>query len=102
MAAWEVGAGHGTRSVPATFPTKGLAVRHIPFNRPAVPEAVCHYLRQAVENMHLSGDGPFTKRCHELLEPVRTFGAIGTKAAAGWSPETEPGVGDRSLSRDGS
>ena len=43
-------------------------MRHIPFNRPAVPEAVCHYLRQAVENMHLSGDGPFTKRCHELLE----------------------------------
>lgn len=41
---------------------------HIPFNRPAVPEASYRYLRQAVDNMHLSGDGPFTKRCHALLE----------------------------------
>jgi dTDP-4-amino-4,6-dideoxygalactose transaminase len=26
------------------------------------------YMRQAVENGHLSGDGPFTKKCHALLE----------------------------------
>jgi dTDP-4-amino-4,6-dideoxygalactose transaminase len=45
-----------------------MPVRHVPFNRPAVPEASYRYLRQAVDNMHLSGDGPFTKRCHELLE----------------------------------
>jgi dTDP-4-amino-4,6-dideoxygalactose transaminase len=45
-----------------------MAVRHVPFNRPAVPEASYRYLRQAVENMHLSGDGPFTRRCHALLE----------------------------------
>lgn len=50
-----------------------MAVRHVPFNRPAVPEASYRYLRQAVENMHLSGDGPFTKRCHALLE--RLLGA---------------------------
>jgi dTDP-4-amino-4,6-dideoxygalactose transaminase len=45
-----------------------MAVRHVPFNRPAVPEASYRYLRQAVENMHLSGDGPFTRRCHAMLE----------------------------------
>jgi dTDP-4-amino-4,6-dideoxygalactose transaminase len=50
-----------------------MSARHIPFNRPAVPEASYSYLRQAVENMHLSGDGPFTRRCHALLE--RLLGA---------------------------
>jgi dTDP-4-amino-4,6-dideoxygalactose transaminase len=45
-------------------------VSAIPFNRPTVPEAAYRYLRQAVENMHLSGDGPFTRRCHALLEQI--------------------------------
>jgi len=26
------------------------------------------YIRQAVETGHISGDGPFTKKCHDLLE----------------------------------
>ncbi|MBX9585426.1 MAG: dTDP-4-amino-4,6-dideoxygalactose transaminase [Gemmataceae bacterium] len=42
----------------------------IAFNRPAMPPAAYDYLRQAVGNMHLSGDGPFTKRCHAVLEQV--------------------------------
>src|SRR5688572_29984698 len=42
----------------------------IGFNRPAMPPAAYRYLREAVRNMHLSGDGPFTKRCHDLLEGV--------------------------------
>lgn len=42
----------------------------IPFNRPSVLESGHTYLRQAVANMHLSGDGPFTKKCHALLEQV--------------------------------
>jgi dTDP-4-amino-4,6-dideoxygalactose transaminase len=40
----------------------------IPFNRPLVLPSAYHYLRQAVANMHLSGDGPFTRKCHALLE----------------------------------
>lgn len=40
----------------------------IPFNRPVVLDSAYAYLRQAVANMHLSGDGPFTKRCHAILE----------------------------------
>lgn len=43
---------------------------HIPFNRPYLPEAAYRYLREAVENMHLSGDGPFTRRCHALLQQM--------------------------------
>ena len=42
----------------------------IPFNRPLLLPASFDYLRQAVANMHLSGDGPFTRKCHELLETL--------------------------------
>lgn len=44
----------------------------IPFNKPYVVPGSESYLCKAVANMHLSGDGPFTKKCHALLE--RKFG----------------------------
>ena len=40
----------------------------IPFNRPLVLEAGYEYLRQAVAEGHLSGDGRFTRQCHARLE----------------------------------
>jgi dTDP-4-amino-4,6-dideoxygalactose transaminase len=40
----------------------------IGFNRPTLAGREFDYLRQAVENAHLSGDGPFTRRCHAWLE----------------------------------
>ena len=40
----------------------------IPFNRPTVSDRGYAHLRTAVGNLHLSGDGPFTKRCHQWLE----------------------------------
>lgn len=40
----------------------------IPFNKPRLAGRELEYIRQACENMHLSGDGPFTRRCHALLE----------------------------------
>jgi dTDP-4-amino-4,6-dideoxygalactose transaminase len=40
----------------------------IPFNRAALTGDEFTYMRRAIENGHLSGDGPFTKQCHELLE----------------------------------
>ncbi|HEY3968002.1 MAG TPA: dTDP-4-amino-4,6-dideoxygalactose transaminase [Planctomycetaceae bacterium] len=40
----------------------------IPFNKPYVPIESFGYLRQAVVNKHLSGDGPFTERCHAWFE----------------------------------
>jgi len=40
----------------------------IPFNRPHQTGHELGYIEQAQRNFHLSGDGPFTKRCHEWLE----------------------------------
>jgi dTDP-4-amino-4,6-dideoxygalactose transaminase len=44
----------------------------LPFNRVHITKHELEYVRQAIEGNHLSGDGPFTKRCHEWLE--RTTG----------------------------
>ena len=40
----------------------------IPFNRASLARARARLRREAVENGHISGDGPFTRRCEELLE----------------------------------
>ncbi|MGY4237944.1 dTDP-4-amino-4,6-dideoxygalactose transaminase [Bradyrhizobium sp. USDA 4449] len=40
----------------------------IPFNRPHLTGSELRYIEQAQRNFHLSGDGTFTKRCHEWLE----------------------------------
>src|SRR5919106_3843309 len=40
----------------------------VDFNRPVVVGNEFEYMKQAVDNGHISGDGPFTKRCHALLE----------------------------------
>ena len=41
---------------------------NVDFNRPVVVGNEFEYMRQAVENGHISGDGPFTKQCHAFLE----------------------------------
>ncbi|MBD0266026.1 MAG: dTDP-4-amino-4,6-dideoxygalactose transaminase [Tolypothrix sp. Co-bin9] len=40
----------------------------VPFCRPFVVGKELEYIQQTIENMHLSGDGSFTKKCHALLE----------------------------------
>lgn len=45
----------------------------IPFNRPYMTGKELGYIAEAHANGHLSGDGPFTKRCHAWLE--KTTGA---------------------------
>lgn len=40
----------------------------LPFNRPHLTGHEFDYMRQAVENAQLAGDGPFTRRCHAWLE----------------------------------
>jgi len=40
----------------------------IPFNRPGLKGRELEYISQALESRHLSGDGPFTKKCHAWLE----------------------------------
>ncbi|MFN2351593.1 MAG: dTDP-4-amino-4,6-dideoxygalactose transaminase [Kiritimatiellia bacterium] len=48
----------------------------IPFNRPALAGREMDYMAQALEQMHISGDGPFSRRCHVCLE-----NALGVKRA---------------------
>jgi len=43
---------------------------HIPFNRPFFSGNELEFIQQAIKNSKLSGDGIFTKRCHDLLESV--------------------------------
>jgi dTDP-4-amino-4,6-dideoxygalactose transaminase len=40
----------------------------IPFNKPYMTGKELGYIAEAHANGHLSGDGPFTKRCHAWLE----------------------------------
>jgi dTDP-4-amino-4,6-dideoxygalactose transaminase len=40
----------------------------IPFNRPFMVGTEQQYIAQAFANGHASGDGPFTRKCHALLE----------------------------------
>lgn len=40
----------------------------VPFNKPYMTGKELWYISQAHHNCQLSGDGPFTKKCHEWLE----------------------------------
>ena len=40
----------------------------IPFNRPGLAGREMAYIAQAVAGGHISGDGPFTRKCHAILE----------------------------------
>lgn len=42
----------------------------IPFNHPYAVGKEFDYIRQAIANSHTCGDGPFTHKCHALLEQV--------------------------------
>lgn len=45
-----------------------MSASRIPFNRACFEGNEQQYMAQAVENGHISGDGPFTKKASELLE----------------------------------
>ena len=40
----------------------------IPFNRPGLAGNEWRYISEALEAMHISGDGAFTRKCQALLE----------------------------------
>jgi dTDP-4-amino-4,6-dideoxygalactose transaminase len=42
----------------------------IPFNRPCVCGRELEYVRHAIDNGHISGDGAYTKRAHAMLEEL--------------------------------
>ena len=39
----------------------------IPFNRACFQGKELYYIAQAIQNGHISGDGPFTRKCHDFL-----------------------------------
>jgi dTDP-4-amino-4,6-dideoxygalactose transaminase len=43
-------------------------IERIPFNRPHVTGREFAYIQEAINSHQLSGNGGFTKRCHELLQ----------------------------------
>lgn len=45
----------------------------VPFNKPFIVGKELHYISQAVLSGQISGDGTFTKKCHDFFE--ETFGA---------------------------
>lgn len=45
-----------------------MPLERIPFNRPYITGREVDYIKQAEAGAMLSGDGPFTKRCHKWLE----------------------------------
>jgi dTDP-4-amino-4,6-dideoxygalactose transaminase len=45
-----------------------MSTPHLPFNRPFATGRELEYIRQAIEGAHLSGDGPFTRRCQAWLQ----------------------------------
>ena len=45
-------------------------MEQIPFNRPYLTGGEITYLAEALQQRHLSGDGPFTKRCQKKLEEL--------------------------------
>jgi dTDP-4-amino-4,6-dideoxygalactose transaminase len=49
---------------------KSLPPDVIPFNRACVTGRELSYVTEAIESGPLAGDGPFTARCHELLEEI--------------------------------
>ena len=53
---------------PSTAARPSPAGLTIPFNRPSFEGKEQVYIAQAIANGHISGDGPFTKRCQAYLE----------------------------------
>lgn len=45
-------------------------MKQIPFNRACLTSSEFNYIREAVNNGHVSGDGPFSKKCQALLESI--------------------------------
>jgi dTDP-4-amino-4,6-dideoxygalactose transaminase len=48
----------------------------VPFNKPTIAGPEFDYIRQAIEAMHLAGDGLFTERCQALLREALGCGKV--------------------------
>lgn len=47
-----------------------MTVARIPFNWPYVAGPEFTYMQRAIADLHVSGDGQFTRKCHALLEEM--------------------------------
>lgn len=45
-------------------------MKYIPFNKATLAGSEFQYIQQAIEAMHISGDGVFTQKCHALIEQI--------------------------------
>ena len=45
-------------------------MNYVPFNQPCIVGTEFDYIRQAIDGMHISGDGAFTKKCERFLEQL--------------------------------
>jgi dTDP-4-amino-4,6-dideoxygalactose transaminase len=70
----------------------------VPFNRPTRVGRELEYIREAVERLHISADGPFTRRCASFLEErtgasraLLTHSCTGALELAALLLELEPG-----------
>ena len=50
--------------------TTSHSLSPIPFNRSHIPAKALEYMQQAMENGQISGNGPFTRRCEEMLGAI--------------------------------
>ena len=46
---------------------------HIPFNKPFLVGKETDYIKDAVASLKISGDGIFTKKCHNFFETQYGF-----------------------------
>ena len=59
--------------VGATVPRMSPALPAIPFNKPYLSGPEARYIEEAVRSGKISGDGLFTKRCHQFFEQHLEF-----------------------------
>jgi dTDP-4-amino-4,6-dideoxygalactose transaminase len=52
----------------AAIPSHSLSP--IPFNRSHIPAKASAYMQQAMANGHISGNGPFSRKCEEMLGAI--------------------------------
>ena len=45
----------------------------LPFNKPHLTGKETHYIYDAVDSLHLSGNGKYTKKCHQFFEKKYGF-----------------------------
>jgi dTDP-4-amino-4,6-dideoxygalactose transaminase len=75
-----------------------VRTKTIPFNLPFATGAELDYIREAITNAHVSGNGPFTRRCADRLEQefgsgrvLLTHSCTGALEMAALLADIEPG-----------